>query len=259
MNRTASVSRKRLVWGLLGTWILLLIACATTSRTMMAPPAVPGAQFVGSATCAACHPELNEVFHDSTHARLQFEGDTTEFIGCESCHGPGSQHMATFGQPGTIVNPRRSPEACFQCHLDKHGEFQLPNSHPVLAGTVTCVDCHESHSGDAIIGGGTQMNDANSTCLECHAAQQGPFVFEHEAVREGCVTCHSQHGSVNAKMLKSSSQTLCLSCHFQEQTVDGRLRIGGRDHTAYVSRGTCWTAGCHEAVHGSHVDSNLRY
>jgi hypothetical protein len=26
-----------------------------------------------------------------------------------------------------------------------------------------------------------------------------------------------------------------------------------------VQQGTCWTAGCHEAVHGSRVNSSLRY
>ena len=39
----------------------------------------------------------------------------------------------------------------------------------------------------------------------------------------------------------------------------GRLLIGGRDHAPFVQRGTCWSAGCHEAVHGSHVNSSLRF
>jgi hypothetical protein len=26
-----------------------------------------------------------------------------------------------------------------------------------------------------------------------------------------------------------------------------------------IQQGTCWTAGCHEAVHGSRVDSSLRF
>jgi hypothetical protein len=35
--------------------------------------------------------------------------------------------------------------------------------------------------------------------------------------------------------------------------------IGATTHTAYLSRGTCWSAGCHTAVHGSNVDAKLRY
>jgi hypothetical protein len=39
----------------------------------------------------------------------------------------------------------------------------------------------------------------------------------------------------------------------------GQLLIGGVDHTSHVRQGTCWSAGCHEAVHGSQVNSSLRY
>jgi predicted CXXCH cytochrome family protein len=84
-------------------------------------------------------------------------------------------------------------------------------------------------------------------------------VFEHEALRQGCITCHSPHGSVNQRMLTERNQTLCLKCHFQEQTGTGTILIGGRDHSAFFSRGTCWSAGCHEAVHGSQISSSLRF
>ena len=50
--------------------------------------------------------------------------------GCETCHGPGSLHVQSGGGAGTIVNPRKSPETCFQCHLDKRGEFSLPHTPP---------------------------------------------------------------------------------------------------------------------------------
>jgi predicted CXXCH cytochrome family protein len=99
----------------------------------------------------------------------------------------------------------------------------------------------------------------SDTCAGCHTAQRGPFVFEHEAVREGCTTCHAVHGSVNQKMLVQRNHTLCLKCHFQQQTSGGLLVIGGKDHTSFVSRGTCWSAGCHEAVHGSQIGSSLRF
>jgi predicted CXXCH cytochrome family protein len=103
------------------------------------------------------------------------------------------------------------------------------------------------------------METHNSSCVKCHTSQAGPYVFEHEASREGCVVCHSPHGSVNQKMLKARNQNLCLQCHFQEQTAPGMIFIGGREHSSFVSRGTCWSGGCHEAVHGSHVSSSLRF
>ncbi|PTY08630.1 hypothetical protein DB347_03370 [Opitutaceae bacterium EW11] len=247
------------IFGGLAAWGLLTGACVMVDRPMVAPPQIAGAVFVGSNECKECHADVTHTFGGATHANLKAQGDNAKNIGCESCHGPGSKHVESGGGAGTIVNPKTSPETCFQCHLDKRAEFQLPHSHPVASGKMTCSDCHEPHKDDAVIGGGTQMASANETCFKCHSAQRGPYVFEHEASREGCVSCHNPHGTVNDKMLTARNQALCLQCHNQQQTVAGQLMIGGRDHAAFVSRGTCWTAGCHEAVHGSHVSSSLRF
>mgnify|MGYP006145508061 CR=1 FL=1 len=95
--------------------------------------------------------------------------------------------------------------------------------------------------------------------MRAKTARSSFTATRREASREGCVVCHNPHGSMNAKMLKARNQTLCLQCHYQQQTVTGQLLIGGRDHAAFVQRGTCWSAGCHEAVHGSHVNSSLRF
>lgn len=247
------------LYGGVALWGLIFASCVMVQRTMVLPPSVPGAEFVGSAECADCHENVTSNFHNATHAHLMANGDNAKDIGCESCHGPASLHTQSGGAAGTIVNPKGNPETCFQCHQDKRGEFNLPHAHPVGEGKLSCSDCHETHTGDATVGGGMNLASANATCAGCHVAQTGPFVFEHEASREGCVVCHSPHGSVNDKMLKSRNQTLCLQCHFQEQTAAGDLFIGGRNHNSFVTRGTCWTAGCHEAVHGSHVNSSLRF
>jgi predicted CXXCH cytochrome family protein len=240
-------------------WGLLLVACVSVNRTLYAPPQVPGANFVGSQECAMCHEDITRHFDSATHARMTAAGPNAQNVGCESCHGPGSLHVSSGGAANTIVNPSQSPEACFQCHIDKRGEFALPHTHPMLPGRVTCTSCHNPHRGDAIMAGGVALPSMNDTCTSCHAAQRGPFVFEHEAAREGCVTCHNPHGSVNDKLLRARNASLCLQCHFQQQTATGQLLIGGRDHSAFLSRGACWSAGCHEAVHGSHVNSSLRF
>lgn len=247
------------IFGGLAIWGLLTASCVVVDRPMIAPPQIAGAVFVGSNECKECHGDLVQHFASSTHARLTAPGENAKNIGCESCHGPGSLHVQQGGGAGTIINPELNPETCYQCHMDKRAEFQLPYAHPVHSGKISCNDCHEPHRGDATLGGGTQLASANDTCLKCHDAQRGPYVFEHEASREGCVTCHTPHGSVNDKLLKTRNQSLCLQCHYQQQTVTGQLLIGGRDHRSYMSRGTCWTAGCHEAVHGSHVNSSLRF
>ncbi|MEW6303983.1 MAG: cytochrome c3 family protein [Verrucomicrobiota bacterium] len=240
----------------------LVISCSTMDRVVMAPPAIPGAPtatFAGSESCAQCHEPITRDFKTASHALLQAKGPHAANVGCESCHGPGSVHNETGGGPRTIINPAKSPEVCFQCHLEMRGRFNLPHHHPVLEGKMTCTDCHDPHKSSAIKGGGTQLASENETCFRCHAEQRGPFVFEHEASREGCRTCHEPHGSIHPRMLTERSSTLCLKCHFQQQTAGGVILIGGRDHSAFLTRGSCWTAGCHEAVHGSRVNSSLRF
>ena len=254
------LKNKFLIYFIIVIGTSVTISCVTAvKRTVIAPPHIPGAQFVGSQNCIECHEDITSGFHNATHALLVAEGNNAVEMGCESCHGPGSIHSDTGGAYHSIINPGESPETCFQCHLDKRGEFSLPFSHAVLEGKMGCGDCHSSHEGPATIGGGMSLASENETCFECHMAQRGPFVFEHEALREGCTSCHSSHGSVNAKMLKSRNANLCLQCHFQQQTAPDEILIGGRNHANFLPRGTCWTAGCHEAVHGSHVSPSMRF
>lgn len=240
---------------------VVLISCGTLSRPIMAPPSIPGATFVGSKACADCHEEVTRDFKTADHSRLEAKGKNAENMGCESCHGPGSKHVSSGGAAHTIINPRKDPETCFQCHLEIRSKFNLPHRHGVLEGKMSCGDCHNPHKGSMIKGGGaTNVLSKNDVCFQCHTEQRGPFVFQHEALREGCVTCHDPHGSVNQKMLTERNATLCLKCHFQQQFKSGTIKIGDSDHaTGRLTQGTCWSGGCHEAVHGSQVNSHLRY
>lgn len=252
-------NKNTLIFGGAACWGLLLVGCVMVDRTLVAPPHIAGAEFVGSQKCAQCHENVSSDFHDATHAKLFAPGGNGQEIGCESCHGAGSLHVKSGGEIGTIVNPGKSSDACFTCHADKRGEFNLPHSHPLGDGKMSCSDCHSAHKGDAVIGGGVNMASMNDTCVKCHQAQMGPYAFEHEATRDGCVVCHSPHGSVNARMLKTTNANLCQQCHAQTQTAPGVITIGGRDHVGSMLRGTCWVAGCHEAVHGSNVNNSLRF
>ncbi len=270
LNRSIRSLKGNLMWvgGGTASVALILISCGTTSRTIMAPVSIPGATFIGTEGCAECHEELVRDFRTADHAKLQAKGANAVDMGCESCHGAGSKHQESGGAAGTIINPSKSPDTCFQCHLDTKAQFSLPFSHPVLSGKMTCTECHDPHKGDAIKGGGTQLHGRNETCAECHKAQMGPFIFAHDAVKEGCTSCHSPHGSVNQKMLTERNATLCLKCHFDSHTgLSGQMGPSGShgptgtgsSSTSRFNQGTCWSAGCHEAVHGSNTNVELRY
>jgi hypothetical protein len=66
------------------------------------------------------------IFCDGCHT-VGFDPDTQTFyepgIGCESCHGPGREHMLSDGDPAKIVNPDkldpdRKKMVCMACHTD---------------------------------------------------------------------------------------------------------------------------------------------
>ncbi|MDE0597411.1 MAG: multiheme c-type cytochrome [Roseibacillus sp.] len=271
-NRIAEFrsDRKRLIVpSLVGLWVLsglvhfLVSSCSSSGNTALAPPPhIEGATFVGSQSCATCHVEISKVFPGSVHSRISFAGnDAATDRSCESCHGPGSKHVASGG--GTqferqIVNPGKTAESCLKCHVTTSAEFQLPHHHPVLEKQMNCVDCHDPHGHD--IGrphGHLAVGRQDASCSKCHQEQTRNFVFEHEAMQEGCTTCHQPHGSVNRKMLAQPDSNLCLKCHAQVPGGSGGITIGKTDHSSFLNRGSCFS--CHTAVHGSNIHPKLLY
>jgi predicted CXXCH cytochrome family protein len=242
---------------------VVVISCATVNRVVVAPPMIPGATYVGMDTCAPCHEKETRDFKLAFHARITIPDPKgkREGVGCEGCHGPGSLHVEAGGERGKfIVNPSKNPEACYQCHLDKKAQMNLPYHHPVREGKMNCTSCHDPHGSD-IKKGRLLLARVNDVCAQCHRKQAGPHVFEHPALREGCTTCHQVHGSLNAKMLTERDANLCLKCHAQMQVPVGppRIWIGVADHNSRLRQGPCFSSGCHEAPHGSMVSRTLRY
>jgi predicted CXXCH cytochrome family protein len=254
----------------LGLAGIVLVSCSHLQRTLVSVPTVEGAAFVGNKACVNCHAEFTRVFPSSPHARIHVSDlPRGESSGCESCHGPGSLHVQAGGGRGRfIVNPGREAEACLQCHVEVHAQFRLPHHHPVLEQRMNCVQCHDPHGADIFkasrrtalgVRAQTGLARLNETCAGCHREQAKPVIYEHEALREGCTICHYPHGAVADKMLVQRDNNLCLKCHAQVHAINGDLFIGDVPHTTFVSRGACWSAGCHTAVHGSNIDRALRH
>ena len=186
-------------------------------------------------TCLTCHANAHPNFERSPHAKAG--------IGCTSCH---SVHNP--GQEEKLLKASQ-PKLCFQCHADVKASFNMPFHHKVPEGLVKCSDCHDTH-GTFSANNVRSTADQNAVCVKCHTDVRGPFVFEHAAVKgSGCVSCHTPHGSQNARLLNMPYiNTLCNQCH---SPVSAGTIHGMGAGSAAVQPCTS----CHTRIHGSNVNA----
>jgi DmsE family decaheme c-type cytochrome len=185
-------------------------------------------------TCLGCHAGAHPNFLRSPHAKAN--------VSCISCH---SVHQAA---PETAMLKVSQPALCFQCHTDIKPAFDMPFHHKINEGLVQCSDCHDSHG---TFGNNNLKStaDQNAICTKCHTETRGPFVYEHAVVKaEGCLGCHTPHGSQNARLLNMPNvNTLCNQCHspVASATVHG-MGAGSSELTPCIS--------CHTYIHGSNIN-----
>lgn len=254
-----------MTWNRVRLWLAALAASAVLTTLAVScqsgnPPKlddaiwtkIPGATYVGEDTCAGCHEERAKNFQRSSHAHVMLSRaeDPKVKITCENCHGPGSKHVDAGGDPRLIL--KVAINNCFACHKDKRAEFSLQYHHPVKEGRMNCTACHDLHAPEAKVGTALRIND---TCTKCHQEKAGPWTFEHEANKDGCIVCHSPHGSVTQKMLSEDMPNLCLKCHFGFEQYQ---RIGHYRHRAALNREPEDCTSCHHAVHGSNFSKEFR-
>jgi len=187
------------------------------------------------ATCLGCHAGAHPNFDRSPHAK-----SGVSCLGCHSVHDSKA--------PEKLLKAEQ-PKLCFQCHSDQKAAFDMPFHHPVNEGAVSCSDCHDPH-GTFNKANLKSTADQNAVCTKCHAETRGPFVYEHAAVKtEGCVGCHTPHGSQNARLLNMPSiNTLCNTCHspVAAGTIHG-MGSGSSDQQPCT--------GCHTFIHGSNINN----
>jgi DmsE family decaheme c-type cytochrome len=185
------------------------------------------------ATCLGCHAGAHPNFDRSPHAKAG-----VSCIGCHDIHGSKEEPLLKAAQP----------TLCFQCHTDVKPAFNMPFHHRVNEGLVKCSDCHDVHGtfGNNNI---KSTADQNAICTKCHTETRGPFVYEHAAVKaEGCLGCHTPHGSQNARLLNMPSiNTLCNQCH--SPVAAGTVHSMGAGSAEIT---TC--IDCHTMIHGSNIN-----
>jgi Doubled CXXCH motif (Paired_CXXCH_1) len=157
-------------------------------------------------------------------------------IGCESCHGPGSNHILNGGDPTKIVNPAnlkpaQQAEICGRCHVtgkslpagtynwplnDATGTqwtpFDAKNGVP-LANFYK--DSANKHPDGVSNKGSRPFNDW---------AQSAHATFTAHTV--GCPDCHDPHNEGEGALVRESTvqgtltiptsaedNSLCISCH----------------------------------------------
>jgi predicted CXXCH cytochrome family protein len=142
-------------------------------------------------------------------------------VGCERCHGPGSEHIAHHTR-GDIVNP---------AHMD------------YVAGSDTCIQCHSQGQPlsnpidgkyyDWPVGYNVGLKLQNFWKLEDRTMgaptnffyypdgtahknrMQGNDFVQSVMYRRGvtCFDCHDVHGTENYAQLRKPVDQLCLDCH----------------------------------------------
>ena len=187
-------------------------------------------------TCLDCH---------SGGDRMHWHGGAHEFqdMACIDCHNAHSENERLLREEDQL-------QLCSSCHQERRVDFHRPSRHPVREEQVTCSDCHNPH-GET---GPNQLREGsvNETCYQCHAEYRGPFLWEHQPVREDCTNCHDPHGSVHPGLLEARTTQVCQSCHIGHGHPGDLL---GPEHET-ASQGQFMVRGqgclnCHSEVHGS--------
>jgi DmsE family decaheme c-type cytochrome len=215
--------------------------------------------------CVSCHPEAEKHLDDPGRGTIgnpaTMEPDRAAKL-CSGCHVPHTEAFTIGFDPHlglelscsschTVHGGKRSlliDEAggfCGNCHIAVVNDFRRRSNHPLIGQNISCVDCHGSTAANEPNYG----HGDNANCSRCHPDESGPFLFEHEATSSftpegnGCVACHSPHGSSNDRLLTQPDDRLCRQCH---TAPPGHLAA----HNGNLAGYGCMD--CHSDIHGSY-------
>jgi tetratricopeptide (TPR) repeat protein len=149
-------------------------------------------------------------------------------VHCESCHGPGSQHLAAIarGEPAQgIINPKRlstedSIGVCARCHVGL-ARFSDPSPDDLLvANQVRAIRSSECflQSGKAF------------SCTTCHDPHNDAAADSKKSI-SACLGCHAQTAKLHAAICPVNATGGCIGCHMPSVEM-GPLHLV--DHTIRV-------------------------
>jgi predicted CXXCH cytochrome family protein len=195
--------------------------------------------------CAACHytgysltPTVAGAFvagavnDPNGEADIDGDGIPNELnIGCEVCHGPGSEHVKApkAKKASLIVSPRklgpaRASVICEQCHTRPQGN--LKNDQPVSKENKMLkpgISRNEYLANHTTREDAAQKNFWPDGLHSKAHHQQGTDFIKSKKYRNGsrlviCTDCHDPHGMTEVKHqlrmeVRDAKNTLCTSCH----------------------------------------------
>lgn len=225
-----------------------------TAKTFLMPEVV-GKSKSFDIKCAGCHYTGYSVTKNAAGEYLatavsDFQGEINPGtgtqqelnIGCETCHGPGSEHMAAGGQGKFIVTPKNlTPERevaiCAQCHTRAEGNDQdglkvespldLNNKMPLPGISRAAYLASYVVRHDASSAAGDLWGDGKHS--KKHHQQATDFI-QTAKYRNGtqlltCSNCHDVHapGTERHQLSGTSDNGLCISCHTTTNDVAAHM------------------------------------
>jgi DmsE family decaheme c-type cytochrome len=238
--------------------MLVALPLLASAQTSTPTPASGDRKYVGSEACKVCHSDVWLNFYKNPHYKSIASGrEAAEKTGCESCHGPGGNHVAARGGKATIrafstMTPDEALNTCLACHSKDLSRANIRRS-PHTEADVVCSNCHSIHK--STTPKFLLAKQQKDLCYTCHASIRAQFEMPvKHRVNEGaiqCTDCHNPHGASAAPSGMGTSAALvttaldneepCLKCH-----VDKRGPFV-YEHASVRVEGC---AGCH-VPHGS--------
>lgn len=203
-------------------------------------------------TCDGCH----SVNYDVDHKTV------TEWnVGCEKCHGPGSEHVANPKKPHSIVNPETidfvaGNDVCIQCH--SQGK---PLANPINGrfydwpvGFLPGKRLADYWKLEELKPGVTNFYQYADLTAHKNRMQGNDFVqsnMYHRQLR--CFDCHQVHSNQNESNLIAAGNALCLGCHTKQNPAGLKGLVSEHTHHAETSTGSSCVA-----CHMPHIEQTIK-